>query len=66
MLPMNVKKNWDELSERLRGRFSKIKESDVVFIEGRYDEMLEKISLRMGRSKAEVQKLIDSMNTEAD
>ena len=55
------KKNWDELAERLRGRFSKITESDVVFIEGRYDEMIGRLSISLNRSKEEVLKLIDSM-----
>ena len=59
---LNDKKNWDEIAERLRGRFSKLSESDVVFIEGRYDDMMEKIGFKLGRSKDDVQKLLDSMN----
>ena len=62
MKSLVIKENWDELAERLRGRFSKIKENDVVFIEGRYDEMLKKISVCLGRSTNAVQELIDSMN----
>ena len=62
MLQLNDKKNWDELAERLRGRFSKLSESDVAFIEGRYDEMMEKISFKLGRSKDDVEKLVNSMN----
>jgi uncharacterized protein YjbJ (UPF0337 family) len=61
MLTLDKKENWDELAGRLRGRFSKITESDVVFIEGRHDDMIEKIGLRLGRTKEDVQKLVDSM-----
>jgi len=62
MKPLNVKENWDDLAERLRGRFSKLTESDVTFVEGRNDIMIDRIRTRLGRSTAEVETLIESMN----
>ena len=62
MKPLNVKENWDDIAERLRGRFSKLTEADVTFVEGRHDIMLDRIRTRLGRSTEEVVTLIDSMN----
>jgi hypothetical protein len=62
MKPLNVKENWDDLAERLRGRFSKLTESDVTFVEGRNDLMIDRIGTRLGKSHEQVETLIDSMN----
>jgi uncharacterized protein YjbJ (UPF0337 family) len=62
MQQLNIKENWDELAQRLRGRFSKITTDDITFMEGQHDKMIAKIASRLGRSSIEVQTLIDSMN----
>jgi uncharacterized protein YjbJ (UPF0337 family) len=62
MQQLSIKENWDELAQRLRGRFSKITTDDVSFMEGQYDKMIAKIASRLGRSSSQVQTLIDSMN----
>ena len=62
MKSLDIKENWDEIAERLRGRFSKLTESDVTFIDGRHYEMVDKIRARLGRSQAEIETLLESMN----
>jgi hypothetical protein len=63
MRSLDIKENWDEIAERLRGRFSKLTESDVTFIDGRHYEMVDKIRTRLGRTQAEIETLLESMNS---
>jgi hypothetical protein len=62
MNSLQDKATWDALAERLRYRFSKLSEIDTVFMEGRHEEMMEKIGLKLGRSKEDIQKLCDQLN----
>jgi len=53
--------SWEDFSARLRGRFSKITEDDVLYTEGKEEKTLKKIGDRLGRTTQEVMALFESM-----
>ena len=53
--------SWEDFSGRLRNRFSKLTEDDVVYKEGYEEKMIAKIAVRLNRTPAEVIALFERM-----
>jgi len=54
---------WEDFSERLRWRFPKLTESDVVYSPGREEDTLQRIQDRLGKTRAELLGLVERMRT---
>ncbi len=53
-----VKGNWKDIKEKLKKKFGMLTETDLLFTEGKQDEMLTRLQTKLGRTKAEVHKII--------
>lgn len=53
--------NWKEIKEKLKQKFEMLTESDLLFAEGKQDEMLSRLQTKLGRTKAEVHKIISDL-----
>lgn len=53
--------NWNELKGKLKQKYATVTDDDVLFAEGKYDEMLGKLQHKLGKTKEEVQKLIKEL-----
>jgi uncharacterized protein YjbJ (UPF0337 family) len=56
-----VKGNWNELKGKLKQQFAVLTDNDLMFEEGKKDEMLGKIQIKIGKSKEELHKIIESL-----
>lgn len=56
-----VKENWKDIKEKLKKKFGMLTESDLLFAEGKQDEMLGRLQTKLGRTKAEVHKIISEL-----
>lgn len=56
-----LKGNWNETKGKLKQKFAVLTDSDLLMIEGKHDEMLGRLQIRLGKTKEEIQKLIDSL-----
>jgi uncharacterized protein YjbJ (UPF0337 family) len=56
-----LKGNWNETKGRLKQKFAILTDNDLLLIEGKQDEMLGRIQLKLGKTKEEVQKLISEL-----
>lgn len=56
-----VKGNWNELKGKLKQRFAVLTDNDLMYEEGKEDEMFGKIQTKLGKSKEEFQKIIASL-----
>ena len=52
-----VKGNWDEQKGKLKQKFAKLTDNDLLFLEGKKDEMLGKLQIKLGKTKEELQKI---------
>jgi uncharacterized protein YjbJ (UPF0337 family) len=53
-----INENWQEIKGKLKKKFAKLSDFDLLIIEGRQDEVLYRLQVRLGKTKAEVIKLI--------
>jgi uncharacterized protein YjbJ (UPF0337 family) len=58
MSDIEINTNWNERKSRLKMKFELLTDNDLMFEEGNNDEILEKLQVRLGKSKAELQKII--------
>jgi uncharacterized protein YjbJ (UPF0337 family) len=56
-----LKGNWNETKGKLKQKFAMLTDSDVLLIEGKQDEMLGRLQVKLGKTKEEIQKLIASL-----
>lgn len=53
-----LKGNWNELKGKLKKSYAELTDDDLIYQEGREDELYGKLQQKLGKSKEEVQKLI--------
>ena len=53
--------NWEEQKGKLKQKFAKLTDNDLLFVEGKKDEMLGKLQIILGKSKEEMQKIIEKL-----
>lgn len=53
--------NWNEIKGKLKQKFAILTDNDVLLVEGKKDEMLGRIQVKIGKTKAELQKIISSL-----
>ena len=56
-----VKGNWNELKGKLKQKFADLTDDDLMYAEGKEDELLGKLQIKLGKSKDEVRKLISEL-----
>lgn len=56
-----LKGNWDEQKGKLKQKFATLTDDDLLFAEGKKDEMFGKLQIKLGKSKEELHKLISEL-----
>jgi uncharacterized protein YjbJ (UPF0337 family) len=46
-----MKGNWKEIKGKLKQKFSLLTDNDLIFIEGKQDEMLGRLQIKLGKNK---------------
>jgi uncharacterized protein YjbJ (UPF0337 family) len=54
----SVKGNWKEISGKLKQRYANLTDDDVLFTEGKEEELLGRLQKKLGKSKEELRKVI--------
>ena len=56
-----LKGNWNEQKGKLKMKFAVLTDNDLMFQEGKKEEMLGKLQIKLGKSKEELEKIIASL-----
>ena len=56
-----VKGNWNEQKGKLKQKFAVLTDDDLMFAEGKMEEMFGKLQIKLGKSKEELEKIIASL-----
>ena len=56
-----VKGNWNEQKGKLKKQFAVLTDNDLMFEEGKKDEMLGKLQIKLGKTKDKWTKLLASL-----
>ena len=53
--------NWNEQKGKLKQQFAILTDDDLMLVEGKKDEMLGKIQIKLGKTKEELHKIISAL-----
>jgi len=53
-----LKGNWNEQKGKLKQQFANLTDDDLMFAEGKKDEMLGKLQIKLGKTKEELNKVM--------
>jgi len=56
-----VKGNWNEQKAKLKKKFAVLTDNDLMYEEGKKEEMLAKLQTILGKTKGDLQKIIESL-----
>ena len=58
MTTESIKGNWNEIKGKIKQKYGELTDDDLVFEEGKEDEMYGRLQQKLGKSKDEVRKFI--------
>jgi uncharacterized protein YjbJ (UPF0337 family) len=53
-----IKGNWEEQKGRLKQKFATLTDNDLLFADGKRDEMIGKLQIKLGKTKEELHKIL--------
>jgi uncharacterized protein YjbJ (UPF0337 family) len=53
--------NWNKKKGKLKQKFAELTDNDLMYEEGKKDEWLGKLQIKLGKSKEELNKIISSL-----
>jgi len=53
-----LKGNWNELKGKLKKSYAELTDNDLIYDEGREDELYGRLQQKLGKSQEEIEKLI--------
>ncbi|MBN8861033.1 MAG: CsbD family protein [Sphingobacteriales bacterium] len=58
---MKLKGNWNEIKGKMKQKYASLTDDDLLYDDGKDDELLGRIQKKIGQSKDEVIKWIESL-----
>ena len=58
MNTFTVKGNWNEIAGKLKQQFANLTDDDLLYKEGKEEELLGRLQQKLGKTKEELRKLI--------
>jgi uncharacterized protein YjbJ (UPF0337 family) len=53
--------NWEEQKGKLKQKFAMLTDNDVLLLEGKKEEMLGRLQVKLGKTNKELQKIISEL-----
>ncbi len=61
MSALSIKGNWKEMSGKIKQKYAELTDDDLLFVEGKEDELLGRMQKRLGKTKDEIRKIIEKI-----
>ncbi len=58
---LTFKGGWNEVKGKLRQKYAQLTDDDLMFAEGKEEELLGRLQQRLGRSKEEVRRELEEL-----
>lgn len=58
---LQIKGNWNEVKGKLKQKYGQLTDDDLVFAQGKDDELLGRLQKRLGQSKEDLRKTIEAL-----
>lgn len=56
-----LKGNWEEQKGKLKQKFAALTDNDLLFADGKQEEMIGRLQKKLGKTKEEMYKIISSL-----
>ena len=56
-----IEGTWNEIKGKLKKKFAILTDNDLMFAEGKKDEMIGKLQIKIGKTKEEMHNVIDGL-----
>lgn len=56
-----LKGNWEEQKGKLKQKFAQLTDDDLMFAEGKKDEMMGRVKAKLGKTKEELYDIISKL-----
>ncbi len=56
-----LKGNWNEQKGKLMQQFATLTDNDLMFDNGKQEEMLGRLQIKLGKTKEEIHKIIEAL-----
>jgi uncharacterized protein YjbJ (UPF0337 family) len=56
-----IKGNWEVIKGKLKQKYADLTDNDLMYVEGREDELYGRLQKKLGKSKREVEDLISDL-----
>jgi uncharacterized protein YjbJ (UPF0337 family) len=60
-MKLQIKGSWNELKGKLKQKYGQLTDQDLMFAEGKEDELLGRLQKRLGRTKDQLRAEIEDM-----
>jgi uncharacterized protein YjbJ (UPF0337 family) len=61
MNKLQIKGSWNEVKGKIKQQYGNLTDDDLVFSEGKEDELLGRLQKKLGKSKDEVRQMIEKL-----
>jgi uncharacterized protein YjbJ (UPF0337 family) len=61
MTKLSLKGNWNEIKGKLKQKYANLTDDDLLFVEGKEDQVLGRIQQRTGQNKEDLRKEIEAL-----
>ncbi len=58
---LKIKGNWDQLKGKLKQKYAKLTDDDLLFVEGKENELLGRLEKKLGQTKEEIRNAIEKL-----
>jgi uncharacterized protein YjbJ (UPF0337 family) len=58
---MELKGNWNETKGKLKQKFAVLTDNDLMYEEGKKDEMLGKLQIKLGKTRDQIKAIISAL-----
>jgi uncharacterized protein YjbJ (UPF0337 family) len=58
---LSIKGNWNEVAGKLKQKYADLTDDDLLFIEGKEEELLGRLQKKLGNTKEEIRALIEKV-----
>jgi len=58
---LSIKGNWDVLKGKLKQKYAILTDDDLLFAEGKEEELLGRLEKKLGQTKAEIREMIEKL-----
>ncbi|MFC2111247.1 CsbD family protein [Bacteroidota bacterium] len=56
-----LRANWKEKKAKLKQKFALLTDNDLMLVEGKKEEMLKRLQIKLGKTKEELNRILESL-----